>query len=413
MSREIIVLGAGMVGVAVAWHLLERGHRVTLVDRREAGRETSFGNAGIIQREAVRPYPFPRDLGTLMRVLPNRQVDIRYRALDVLRSAGPLCRYWQQSSPQRYAGIVPDYAALISHSLQAHASMIEATGAEHLIRRQGYVKAFRTAAAMETECRLADEDAARYGVTYRALDPKALADLEPHLAPGLAGAIHWTQPWTATDPGALVAAYAADFQARGGHFLQASIGGISRQGPHWRVTTNRGDLGAERVVLALGPWSVRWLSKLGLSIPLITKRGYHMHYGSHDAARLNHWVLDAEMGYLLAPMRSGIRLTTGAELSSLDAPAQGQQLAAAEAVARQLFPLGERLDLIPWQGARPCTTDMKPVIGPAPGQPGLWLAFGHGHQGFTLGPITGRLLGQMMDGEPPDIEMAPFRSDRF
>jgi D-amino-acid dehydrogenase len=138
-----------------------------------------------------------------------------------------------------------------------------------------------------------------------------------------------------------------------------------------------------------------------------------MHYGSTDAARLGHWVMDAEVGYLLAPMRSGIRLTTGAELAPRESAAQHGQLGAAEKVARELFPLGERLDPEPWKGARPCTPDMKPVIGPAPGLPGLWCAFGHGHQGFTLGPATGKLLAEMIDGEPTAIDMHPFRADRF
>ena len=102
-ARDILVLGAGMVGVCTAWHLLQRGHRVTLVDRNAPGRETSFGNAGIIQREAVRPYRFPRDLATLTRVLPNRQVDIRYQPYGMVRAALPLFQYWRNSAPQRYA----------------------------------------------------------------------------------------------------------------------------------------------------------------------------------------------------------------------------------------------------------------------------------------------------------------------
>jgi len=123
--------------------------------------------------------------------------------------------------------------------------------------------------------------------------------------------------------------------------------------------------------------------------------------------------MDAERGFLLEPMRAGIRLTTGAELADLESPPKYRQLAAAERAARELFPLGKRRDAEPWKGARPCLPDMKPVIGPAPEKPGLWLAFGHGHQGFTLGPATGELLAQMMDGEAPAVDMTPFAVDRF
>lgn len=413
MSREILVLGAGMVGVCVAWHLQQRGHQVTLIDRREPGHETSFGNAGLIQREAVRPYAFPRDLATLLRVLPNHAIDIRYQLDGMLQSAQPLFNYWRNSAPERYRLIVPEYAALICQSLDTHAEMIAAAGAEHLIRKEGYLKVFRTAEALEAERLLAEQDAARFDVEYRLLDARALAEREPDLAFDLAGAIHWTQPWNALSPGGLVAAYAESFRAAGGRLVQAELQTLSRQRPGWQAQTEGETLHAEQVVLALGPWSAQWLAAQGITVPLFVKRGYHMHYAARPGAELKHWLMDAETGYLLAPMKAGIRLTTGAELALQSDQPHYQQLEAAEAVARTFFPLGERLDPSPWLGARPCLPDMKPIIGPARKLPGLWLAFGHGHQGFTLGPATGKLLSQMMDGETPDIDMRPYRLERF
>ncbi|MFY0988867.1 NAD(P)/FAD-dependent oxidoreductase [Halomonas sp. C05BenzN] len=413
MSREIIVLGAGMVGVSIAWHLARRGHSVVLVDRREPGLETSFGNAGLIQREAVKPYAFPRDLATLARVLPNRAVDIRYRIDGVVRAASPLLAYWHQSAPRRYESIVPEYASLIALSLDTHAPMIEAAGAEGLVRKEGWLEVYRTAEGLEAERREAEEVASRFQVNHRPLDAAALHALEPHLAGGLAGAIHWLDAWSVADPGALVQAYAAAFEAEGGRVMRAAVEDIGRSGSGWRVATDQGALEAGELVLAMGPWSGDWLARQGLSIPLFVKRGYHMHYATQGEARLGHWTMDAEVGYVLAPMRAGIRLTTGAELARREAPARHGQLDAAERAARRFFPLGERLDPEPWKGARPCTPDMKPVIGPAPGRQGLWLAFGHGHQGFTLGPATGKLLAEMIDGEPTSIDMAPFRADRF
>ena len=102
MARQTVVLGAGMVGVSIAWQLQKRGYQVTLVDRRQPGRETSFGNAGIIQREAVRPYPFPRDMKTILSVLPNRRVDIRYRPAGMVNADSPLLSYWHHSSSRLY-----------------------------------------------------------------------------------------------------------------------------------------------------------------------------------------------------------------------------------------------------------------------------------------------------------------------
>ena len=413
MSRNITVLGAGMIGVSVAWHLVRRGHTVTLVDRREPGRETSFGNAGIIQREAVRPYAFPRDIGTLLRVLPNREVDIRYRPTGMANVAGPLLQYWLNSGGARYERIVKEWASLIMRCQDAHAPMIEAAGAQELVRKGGWLELYRTQKALDERLAQADEDRGRFGVEYQVLNAAELRAVEPHLEEGLVGAIHWTQPWMVSDPGALVQACARNFEEQGGRLLRASIEDVIQTDDGWRVVTSEETLKTEQVVVAMGPWSAKLMSSLGIKVPLFVKRGYHMHYSTEQGAVLNHWVMDAEKGFLLEPMRAGIRLTTGAELADLDAPPKYKQLAAAERAARQLFPLGKRRDAEPWKGARPCMPDMKPVIGPAPGKPGLWLAFGHGHQGFTLGPATGELLAQMMDGETPAIDMTPFSVTRF
>jgi D-amino-acid dehydrogenase len=138
-----------------------------------------------------------------------------------------------------------------------------------------------------------------------------------------------------------------------------------------------------------------------------------MHYRPQPGASLTHPVLDVESGYLIAPMARGIRLTTGAELALLDRPKTPDQLAAVEPIARQLFPLRERVDAQPWMGQRPCTSDMLPVIGPAMRHRDLWFAFGHAHHGFTLGPVTGRLLAEMMTGAAPVVDPFPFGVDRF
>ncbi|PMR77508.1 NAD(P)/FAD-dependent oxidoreductase [Billgrantia endophytica] len=414
MSRETIVLGAGMVGVSIAWHLARRGRSVLLMDRRPPGRETSFGNGGLIQREAVRPYPFPRDLGKLLTVLPNRRVDIRYSLRGMLGAAGPLFSYWRHSSPSSHGRIIPEYASLIELSTQEHEPMIEAAGAGDLVSRDGWLEVYRTGTALAVRAQEARDAAERFGVTHDLLDQAALRGREPQLSNDPVGAIHWTNAWSVADPGGLVSAYAQSFEREGGRFLQAGIQGVARHGQGWRVETDAGSHEAEDVVVALGPWAGEWLKALGYHLPTFVKRGYHMHYAASHEARLHHWLLDAEVGYILAPMRAGIRLTTGAELERLDSPPHHGQLAAAERMARKLYPsLGERLDAEPWKGARPCLPDMKPVIGPAPGNEGLWFAFGHGHQGFTLGPATGRLVAEMMEGEPTAVDMSPFRADRF
>ena len=138
-----------------------------------------------------------------------------------------------------------------------------------------------------------------------------------------------------------------------------------------------------------------------------------MHFSARGDAGLSHPVLDAEGGYVLTPMSQGIRMTTGAEFARRDDPPSARHLDRLEPLAREFFPLAERRDAKPWLGRRPCLPDMLPIIGPAPRHAGLWFDFGHQHLGLTLGPISGRLLAEMMTDEPPCVDPAPYRAARF
>jgi D-amino-acid dehydrogenase len=165
--------------------------------------------------------------------------------------------------------------------------------------------------------------------------------------------------------------------------------------------------------VALGPWSDDVFGPLGYRMPLGWKRGYHRHYRAEGNATLSRPVIDADHGFAMAPMAKGIRVTTGAEFALRDAPKTPVQLTRVEPIARDMFPLAEPVDPEPWLGRRPCLPDMVPVIGPAPRHKGLWFCFGHHHLGFTLGPVTGRLLAEMMTNEAPFTDPGPYRADRF
>jgi len=410
MKFDTVVLGAGIVGVCVAVHLQQRGRAVALIDRKQPGNETSFGNAGLIQREGVYPYAFPRGLGTLLRYARNQSPDVRYHADAMLEAAPFLWRYWRNSHPAKHAQIARSYATLIEHCVTEHRALAAAAGASALLRPIGWIKVFRNHAAREAEIRLAEQWHREYGVEFEALDAPRLQQLEPDLDKRLQGGLRYPQSDSVSDPNALVTAYARYFEALGGRFL---IGDAATLREGWQVDTQPEAVTADSVVVALGPWSDRVVTRLGYRLPLAVKRGYHMHYAPRRTARLNHPVLDVEHGYVLAPMARGIRLTTGAEIARSDADKTPVQLDAVEPIARTLFPLGERLDSEPWMGRRPCTPDMMPIIGPAPNHQGLWFAFGHAHHGLTLGPVTGRLIAEMMTGEETLVDPQPFRVERF
>lgn len=413
--QDVLILGAGIVGIATGIHLLKRGRSVTLVDKNQPGRETSYGNAGIIQREGVRPHAFPRDLHTLMQVGLHLSTAARYEPLALPRIAPPLLKYWWASSPEHYRQVVANYAPLIARSIDTHAELIAEAGpdAEKLISKKGWYLVFRTLEKLQREAAKAEEDRARFNIHHEVVDWAGLKALEPSLIAGLAGGIHWTDPWTVTDPGGLVTEYFKLFEKLGGTFVSGEASGLTQDGGVWQTRVGGTLHTAKQAVIALGPWAPEVLDKLGYRLPLFVKRGYHMHYKPAEGAALNHLLLDAEVGYVLAPMAQGIRLTTGAEFNLRDAAPTPIQLGKAEAAAKEVFPLGERVDPQPWKGARPCTPDMMPIISKAPKHEGLYAGIGHAHHGFTLGPATGELLAQMMTGEATAIDVKPFRMERF
>jgi D-amino-acid dehydrogenase len=412
-KADVLVLGAGMVGVSAALHLQQRGRDVILVDRHElAGEETSFGNAGIIESASVFPLMFPRDFGLILQYALNRSPHVRYSLSDLPTSLPWLLRYFLASSPERALRSAMAELPLIKRSLLEHEALMTEAGVPDLLRRTGWIKLFRSDATLANGVR-DFERARQYGVAGEVLDGKAIVAREPNLTGEFAGAVYYPAPGFVPDPGALAKAYAALFRRKGGRFLVGDARTLEQSNGRWRVSGPEGAVSAREVVAALGPWSDLVFRPLGYSIPLGVKRGYHLHLAPRGNAVLNHPVLDSDLGYLLAPMNRGIRLTTGVEFARRDAPPNPIQIEQALPRAHALFPMGEAVDIKPWKGARPCLPDMVPVIGKAPRHAGLWFDFGHQHHGLTLGPATGRLLAEMMTGETPFADPSPYAAARF
>ena len=411
MAQDILVLGAGMAGTCAALELQLRGHDVVLADRRPPGEEASYGNAGLIQREAVEPYAMPRDWRTLLGVAFRRGIDVSWHASGVLAARSALLRYWQASSPDSHRAISRDYARLVEHSVSEHARLQALAGAQDLVRDDGLRFVYRSQRAFDEAAADAQRLQQAFGIHASALDARALAEAEPAFRVPLAGAVHWPEPRNVVDPGELVKRYARLFQQRGGRLVMGDAGSLSASGAGWQVETAEGRVEAQHVVLALGAWAGDFTQRLGYDWPLFAKRGYHRHFVG--GARLNVPTLDAEPGYVLAPQRRGLRITSGAEIARIDARPTPRQLLGAEARARELLDIGQPVESPPWVGSRPCCADMKPLIGAAPRHRGLWIDCGHGHQGFTLGPASARLLADLIEGRTPYTPAEPFSPARF
>lgn len=402
---EIMVLGAGMVGVTSALALQARGHDVTIIERGMPGRETSYGNAGLIQTEAVEPYAMPLAPAALFQIALGRGFDVKWNVPGLMSQLGAVATYAYNSLPARHRRATVVWGKLVRQSTDRHAPLIEAAGADNIITRDGYIEVHRTPARMEKARAAAKRFLDQFGVEARLLDGKELRALEPAIKIEVEGATHWTDAWACRDPGGLVASYARLFERRGGRIVDADAGDLHRDGAGWRVD----EVTAEHVVIALGPWSPMLTARYGLKVPMVFKRGYHRHY--HMQTPPNHPIADFGNSVVLSPMRRGLRIATAAELSNhprLTPP----QLSHGEKAARELFDIGAPVEAEPWTGRRPCMPDMLPVIGRIPDQQNLWAHFGHGHQGFTLGPVTAEILADEIDGKPGWPELQPARFKR-
>lgn len=413
MARtDAIVLGAGIVGVATALHLARHGLAVALIDRRGPGEETSYGNTGIIEGNTVFPPAFPRGLARLADIAFKRAPEANYHLGFLPRIAPWLLAYRAASQPEQLAETARVMRPLFRRAVAEHEELMAEAGAAHLMRKTGWLKLYRRDSSFAATAR-EREIAAHFGIPIRVLDPEAARMLEPALNPVFRHALNWEGAASISDPLALTRAYAARFNALGGVTLTGDARSLHRAGARWRVETAEGPVDAADAVVALGPWSPDLLGSLGIRLPMAVKRGYHRHFRPRGNASLARPILDADNGYCLAPMQQGIRLTTGAEFADRDAAATPVQLDRLMPAARELFALGEPVEATPWMGSRPCFADSRPVIGPAPGQAGLWLGFGHAHWGLTLAAITGRLVADLVSKTAPMVDPAPYAAERF
>jgi D-amino-acid dehydrogenase len=413
MARtDAIVLGAGIIGTSIALHLVKRGLSVALLDRRAPGEETSYGNSGVIEGNTVFPHPFPTSLSSLLRVALKQAPEANYHLADLPSLAPWLLAYRKHTQLEDSVKFAEAMRPLFGRALAEHEALMAESRSTHYLRKDGWLKIYRSPAA---DSRLSAELdlATRFGLSFRAMDADGARELEPSLVPVFRRAVHWPNAASVSNPLGVTKAYVAQFVLLGGIVLKGDARTLHRSGNGWRVDTDEGALDSKDVVVALGPWAPDVLDPLGLRLPLAVKRGYHRHYRPKGNAALTRPVVDTDNGYLLAPMEQGLRLTTGAEFARRDAPPTPVQFDRLLPAAKELFPLGEQAEPRTWMGSRPSFADSMPVIGAAPGHTGLWLAYGHAHWGLTLGPVTGRLIAEMVTGAAPFCDPKPYAAERF
>ena len=409
-QADVIVLGAGIVGVSAAYAARQRGLSVVLIDRREPGSETSYGNAGILSSGSISPLNKPSLWSALPGYMTNRHAALRWDPVWAIRNLDWIVRFLANATPSRVKPRATALHGLIGASLKLHREWIVKADAAQRIRETGWLKAWRSDAvgvAKEEQAFLAE-----YGIESQLLDRQAISALEPNIVPVYKVGLLHTQTASVDSPGAVVKAYARMFAGSGGEIRQSDIKAVMPDGEGWRVVLADGAISARHVVVALGPWSADLLRPLGYRVPMAFERGYHREFEPNPARSLRRPIHDAEGSFLMTPMEQGVRVTSGVELTARDAPSSFAQLDQVVAVARGVVEFGEAVGE-PWRGARPTLPDSLPMIGPAPRHPGLWLAFGNQHIGFTTGPATGAAIAAMIGGARPAFDVGPFSPSRY
>lgn len=396
---EVLVIGAGIVGLACAWHLQRQGYEVTLMDPEPPGSAASSGNAGVLANYAVEPLAQPaiwRQAPALL-LSPHSPFHLRWRHLPGLIPW--LWRFMRHANRRSAAQAGHTLSLLLAPAIDDWRQILddlEESGS--LMQQEGSLCFYLSAKGwQEAQSELAERE--RFGVVQERLDAKALAALEPALEGLAQGGILFPEACHISDPLTLAQRLAERLQQRGARLVRARAVGLETQDGRVDIATDQGAWQADKVVIAAGAWSRPLAQACGDRIPLISERGYHLEF---PAVRklVSRPCSPGEYAFYLTPMQGRLRIAGTVELGHNDDPANPKRLDYIRRHAEALFgPLGEPSHT--WLGLRPSLPDSLPVIGPATSLPGVSYAFGHGHLGLTLAATTGRLLAASIEGNAP------------
>lgn len=410
--HSIIVVGAGVVGIACAVHLLRDGHRVTIVDRGAPGEACSFGNAGVLASYGCLPVSHPGLVWSVpgMLLSPSGVLRIRWRYWLALFPW--LVKFLRAGSMDRMQSSARALSFLVSGSLEQHRDLAKGTEVEALLRPAPLVYAYADESKLASGLQ-SWEWRRPYGVDYRVVRGEALRELEPALSPDLPCAVVVDDCGHTTNPARLVKGLARYAQAHGATLLERDVLDIR---PHEsggaRLTTDAGDMLSEKVVIAAGAWSGTLTARCGEPVPLEAERGYHVVL--RDPGVAPRAIVGSASGKFLAtPMEDGLRLAGTSEFAGLDAAPDYRRAEVLRRQARDLFPDANIDDYSQWMGPRPSLPDSLPVLGASRRHRGIYYAFGHQHVGLTCAPRSGRLIADLIAGRTPNIDLEPYRIDRF
>ncbi len=418
-SHSVVVIGAGIVGAAVAAELLNDGHRVSIIEPGAPGGEqqASYGNGCWLNPGSVVPMSVPG----LWRKVPGFLADplgplaIRWHYLP--RLAPWLVRYVRAGgSVGKVEAIARALRPLLADAPQRHLRLAAAAGVADLIERKGLLSVFPGRADFEADAlawRLRREN----GIRWIEIPEEELRQHEPQLDRRYRFGVLIEEGGHCTDPGGYVAALVEHAVARGAQLHRTRATGFALEGRRLAaVRTEAGEIRCDKAVIAAGAFSRPLAAAAGDEVSLETERGYHAIFlGAESGPRTPLMPSDGRMSHVMTPR--GLRIAGQVELAGLAAAPNWKRAEILRDFALKTYP-GLPRSLAPervrfWMGHRPATPDSLPCIGPASATPDIVHAYGHGHVGLAAGAATGRLVADLIGGRRPEIDPQPYSPQRF
>jgi D-amino-acid dehydrogenase len=419
MRRHVVVIGAGIVGACTAVEALRRGLAVTLLEPGEPGGQqaASYGNGCWLSPMSVIPPSVPGLWRRVPRFLADPLGPLAIRWSYLPRVAPWLIRYLRAGwTWERVEEVARALRPLLVDAPALHAALAEEAGVAHLIERRGLIYIYPSRAEFEAEAK-AWEIRHRVGVRWIELDADELHQREPDLDRRYGFGVLVEEGGHCTDPGAYTAALVAHAVGQGASLRRARAMGFAIEGGRLRaVRTDGGEIAADAAVIAAGAHSRPLAAAAGDRVPLESERGYHAEVSDPEVAP-RHGLMPSDGKMSIMRTAQGLRCAGQVEIAGLDAAPNWRRAAILRDHLLRCFPglprelPAERVRV--WMGHRPSLPDGKPCLGPASATPDVIHAFGHGHTGLVAAARTGRIVADLLAGQPPEIPLAPFDPRRF
>jgi D-amino-acid dehydrogenase len=408
---HIGIVGGGLMGCATALHLLEQGHSVTVLERDAGGLPASVGNAGILAVPEIDPLARPDMLLSVPKWLldPLGPLTVRWQDLPALTPW--LMKFLFSARPGKAAESRAAMLFLMKTAEADHQRLGALAGVSGHMRDTGALTVFDSLAARDRVFAHETENAKLIGCNVETLDAEEARRRVPALQGPFAGAVFNDGYKTFEYPLTFLRRLQAALREREA-FADANVAAVGQRENGIAVRTEGGrEFIFDRLVVAAGVWSRRFVADLGLKVLLETERGYNTTF-MNPSTVLDMPVFFSEHGFVATPFENALRIGGAVELASPDAPANYRRAAAMRRKMRRYVPDLQEEGGTEWMGRRPSTPDSIPVISLHPRDPRVAFAFGHGHLGLTLSATTGRHVARLVSGED-DSALAPFSIARF